>query len=153
MKYSSASPLSEFARVNLISWARHLAHLGRLLDLVDPSIKRIDKEQALLCITVALLCIQRSPASCPSIKEIIGMLTGQSDPPHLPIEFSPSPPGGFSFKSRKKARWLSECMNSISSIGRNLVVSSKVKDDEDCEYEMIWDEEGYWLDLMGIVCT
>ncbi|XP_020262972.1 LOW QUALITY PROTEIN: uncharacterized protein LOC109838950 [Asparagus officinalis] len=100
----TASPMSEFERANLISWARHLAHLGRLLDLVDPSIKGIDKEQALLCITVALLCIQRSPARRPSIKEIVGMLTGQSDPPHLPIEFSPSPPGGFSFKSRKKAR-------------------------------------------------
>ncbi|ONK58607.1 uncharacterized protein A4U43_C09F14800 [Asparagus officinalis] len=115
----------------------HLAHLGRLLDLVDPSIKGIGKEQALLFITIALLCIQRSPARHPSIKEIVGMLTGQSDPPHLPIEFSPSPPGGFSFKSRKKAR----------SIGRNLVASSKEKDDEDCEYEIIWDAEGYWLDL------
>ncbi|XP_020275917.1 uncharacterized protein C630.12 isoform X2 [Asparagus officinalis] len=38
--------------------------------------------------------------------------------------------------------WLSECMNSIRSIRRNLVVSSKEKDDEDCEYEMIWDAEG-----------
>ncbi|XP_008791243.1 receptor-like serine/threonine-protein kinase At2g45590 isoform X2 [Phoenix dactylifera] len=100
----TASPMSEFERANLISWARHLAHLGRLLDLVDPSLRAVDREQVLLCITVALLCLQRSPARRPSIKEIVGMLTGQSEPPHLPLEFSPSPPGGFSFTSRKKAR-------------------------------------------------
>ena len=100
----TASPMSEFERANLISWARHLAHLGRLLELIDSSLNAVDKEQALLCITVALLCIQRSPAHRPSIKETIGMLTGQSEPPHLPFEFSPSPPGGFLFKSRKKAR-------------------------------------------------
>ncbi|XP_038974605.1 receptor-like serine/threonine-protein kinase At2g45590 [Phoenix dactylifera] len=100
----TASPMSEFERANLISWARHLAHLGRLLDLVDPSLRATDGEQALLCITVALLCLQRSPARRPSIKVIIGMLTGQSKPPHLPLEFSPSSPGGFPFKSRRKAR-------------------------------------------------
>ncbi|WOL10839.1 hypothetical protein Cni_G19598 [Canna indica] len=100
----TASPISEFERANLISWARHLAHLGRLLDLVDPCLRCVDREQALLCITVALLCLQRSPARRPSSKEILGMLTGESEPPHLPLEFSPSPPGGFSFRSRKKAR-------------------------------------------------
>ncbi|KAG1362464.1 Receptor-like serine/threonine-protein kinase [Cocos nucifera] len=100
----TASPMSEFERANLISWARHLARLGRLLDLVDPSLRAVDREQALLCIMIALLCLQRSPARRPSIEAIIGMLTGQSQPPHLPLEFSPSSPGGFPFKSRKKAR-------------------------------------------------
>ncbi|CAL9065563.1 unnamed protein product [Musa banksii] len=107
----TASPMSEFERANLISWARHLAHLGRLLELADPCLRCVDKEQALLCITVALLCLQRSPARRPSSKEILGMLTGESEPPHLPLEFSPSPPGGFSFKSRKKAR--NQAKNSI----------------------------------------
>ncbi|KAJ6819585.1 uncharacterized protein M6B38_400260 [Iris pallida] len=99
-----ASPISEFERANLISWARHLARSRRLLDLVDPALREMDTDQVLLCIKVALLCIQRSPARRPSIVEIIGMLTGQSEPPHLPMEFSPSPPGGYSFKSRKKTR-------------------------------------------------
>jgi len=37
----------------------------------------------------------------------------------------------------------SECLNSIRSIGRNLLVLSKEKDDEEnCEYEMIFDAEG-----------
>lgn len=99
----TASPMSEFERANLISWARQLAHVGRLLDLVDPSLRAVDREQALLCIIVALLCIQRSPSRRPSVKEIVEMLTGQSELPHLPLEFSPSPPGGFSFKSKRKA--------------------------------------------------
>ncbi|PKA60011.1 Receptor-like serine/threonine-protein kinase [Apostasia shenzhenica] len=99
----TASPMSEFERANLISWARQLAHIGRLFDLVDPSLQAVDREQALLCITIALLCIQRLPYHRPSIKEILEMLTGQSEPPHLPLEFSPSPPGGFSLKSKRKA--------------------------------------------------
>ncbi|KAK8946101.1 Receptor-like serine/threonine-protein kinase [Platanthera guangdongensis] len=99
----TASPMSEFERANLVSWARQLAHVGKLLDLVDPSLTAVDREQALLCITVGLLCIQRSPSRRPSIKEIVDFLTGQSEPPLLPLEFSPSPPGGFSFKSKNKA--------------------------------------------------
>ncbi|KAK7390079.1 hypothetical protein VNO78_25378 [Psophocarpus tetragonolobus] len=100
----TASPISEFERANLISWARQLAHSGRLLDLVDTSIHSLDKEQALLCITIALLCLQRSPAKRPSMKEVVGMLSGDAEPPHLPFEFSPSPPSNFLFKARKKAR-------------------------------------------------
>nr|KYP76959.1 Receptor-like protein kinase HAIKU2 [Cajanus cajan] len=100
----TASPISEFERANLISWARQLAHNGRLLDLVDTSIHSLDKEQALLCITIALLCLQRCPGKRPSMKEVVGMLNGEAEPPHLPFEFSPSPPSNFPFKSRKKAR-------------------------------------------------
>uniref|UniRef100_A0A6V7QUJ9 Protein kinase domain-containing protein n=1 Tax=Ananas comosus var. bracteatus TaxID=296719 RepID=A0A6V7QUJ9_ANACO len=98
LQVASSSPMSEFERANLVSWARHLAHLGRLLDLVDPSLKDVDREQALLCITVALLCIQRTPSSRPSIKEVLEMLTGEAELPHLPVEFSPSPPVGFRSK-------------------------------------------------------
>ncbi|XP_068650634.1 receptor-like serine/threonine-protein kinase At2g45590 [Aristolochia californica] len=100
----TASPMSEFERANLISWARHLSRSGKLLDLVDSSIQALDRDQALLCITVALLCLQRSPAQRPSIKEVVAMLSGESEAPHLPLEFSPSPPSGFPFKSRKKAQ-------------------------------------------------
>ncbi|XAR63144.1 Non-specific serine/threonine protein kinase [Bertholletia excelsa] len=100
----TASPMSEFERANLISWARQLARNGRLLDLVDPSIQALDREQATICITIALLCLQRQPGKRPTMKEIVGMLEGESEPPHLPFEFSPSPPSNFPFKSRKKAR-------------------------------------------------
>ncbi|GAB4844402.1 hypothetical protein Ancab_037766 [Ancistrocladus abbreviatus] len=99
-----ASPMSEFERANLISWTRQLAYNGKLLDLIDPSIQSLDREQALLCITIALLCLQRSPSKRPNMKEIVEMLTGEAEPPHLPFEFSPSPPSNLPFKSRKKAR-------------------------------------------------
>ncbi|XWS37735.1 hypothetical protein CRYUN_Cryun19dG0070600 [Craigia yunnanensis] len=100
----TGSPMSEFQRANLISWARHLARAGKLIDLVDQSIQSLNKDQALLCITVALLCLQKSPARRPSIKEIVGMLSGETEPPQLPTELSPSPPSRFPFKSRKKVR-------------------------------------------------
>ncbi|KAJ4706139.1 Receptor-like serinethreonine-protein kinase [Melia azedarach] len=99
----TGSPMSEFQRANLISWARNLARNGKLIELVDQAVvKSLDKEQALLCITVALLCLQKSPALRPSMEEVVGMLTGKSDAPKLPAEFSPSPPSRFPYKSRKK---------------------------------------------------
>ncbi|KAI7748601.1 hypothetical protein M8C21_012401 [Ambrosia artemisiifolia] len=100
----TASPMSEFERANLISWARQLARNGKLLDLVDPNIHSLDQEQAMLCITTALLCLQRSPIKRPSMREVVGMLSGEADPPHLPFEFSPSPPTNIPFKSRRKPR-------------------------------------------------
>ncbi|XP_030474423.2 receptor-like serine/threonine-protein kinase At2g45590 [Syzygium oleosum] len=99
----TASPMAEFERANLISWARQLAQNGRLLDLLDSSIHSLNTEQALLCITIALLCLQRSPTKRPNMAEVVGMLSGEAEPPHLPFEFSPSPPSNFQFKSRKKA--------------------------------------------------
>uniref|UniRef100_A0ACD5UIT7 Uncharacterized protein n=1 Tax=Avena sativa TaxID=4498 RepID=A0ACD5UIT7_AVESA len=100
----SASPMSEFEKASLISWAKHLARVSRLADLVDPALKDVNLEEALLCITVALLCIQRSPARRPTSEELLRLLSGEGEPPHLPLEFSPSPPGGFPYKSRKKVR-------------------------------------------------
>uniref|UniRef100_A0A0D9XIB9 Protein kinase domain-containing protein n=1 Tax=Leersia perrieri TaxID=77586 RepID=A0A0D9XIB9_9ORYZ len=98
----TASPMSEFEKASLISWAKHLARVSRLIDLVDPALQDVNRDEVLLCITVALLCIQRSPARRPSSEEVLRMLSGEGEPPHLPLEFSPSPPGGFPFKSRKK---------------------------------------------------
>ncbi|RVX08170.1 Receptor-like serine/threonine-protein kinase [Vitis vinifera] len=100
----TASPMAEFQRANLISWARNLARAGKLINLVDQSIQSLDREQALLCIMVALICLQKSPARRPSMKEVVGMLSGDSEPPKLPFEFSPSPPSRFPFKSQKKVR-------------------------------------------------
>ncbi|GAB2290878.1 hypothetical protein Dimus_025142 [Dionaea muscipula] len=97
-----ASPMSEFDRANLISWARQLAYNGKLLDLVDPTIQSLDREHVMLCITIALLCLQRSPGKRPNMKEIVEMLTGVVEPPNLPFEFSPSPPSNISFKSKNK---------------------------------------------------
>ncbi|KAF6155726.1 hypothetical protein GIB67_007163 [Kingdonia uniflora] len=65
----------EFEQANLISWARHLARKGKLQDLLDPALQSMDQDQALLCITVAFLCLQRSPIKRPSIKEVVRMLS------------------------------------------------------------------------------
>lgn len=98
----TGSPLSEFHKANLLSWARLCARSGKLLDLVDQSIKSLDKDQALLCITIALLCLLKTPSRRPSMKEVVGMLSGELDPPQLPVEYSPSTPSRFRSKSRKK---------------------------------------------------
>ncbi|CAM8891875.1 unnamed protein product [Rhodiola kirilowii] len=87
----TSSPMLDFERANLVTWARQLALSDKLLDLVDPDTKSLDEEQAMRCLTVALLCLQRSPAKRPSAKEIVQMLSQSLDPPHLPLNFSPSP--------------------------------------------------------------
>ncbi|KAF8116755.1 hypothetical protein N665_0014s0019 [Sinapis alba] len=98
-------PASEIIqRANLMSWARKLARRGRLGDLVDEKLQFLDQEQAVLCIKVALQCLQRSPVSRPSMKDVLGMLTGAMSPPELPREFSPSPQSPFPFKTRRKQR-------------------------------------------------
>ncbi|KAM1029355.1 hypothetical protein ACFX13_042571 [Malus domestica] len=98
------SPLSEFQRANLLSWARHLARAGKLVDLVDKSIQFLDQEQAILCITVALVCLQKVPSRRPSMKEVVGMLTGELEPPKLPRELSISAKSRFPFKSHTNVR-------------------------------------------------
>ncbi|KAJ0263297.1 Receptor-like serine/threonine-protein kinase [Hirschfeldia incana] len=68
---------SEIQRANLMSWARKLARRGKLVDLVDQKLQNLDQEQAVLCIKVALQCLQRLPVSRPSMKQVVGMLKGE----------------------------------------------------------------------------
>lgn len=98
--------MSEFQRANLLSWARRLARAGKLIELVDQCVivESLNREQALMCITVALLCLQKSPVLRPCMKEVVGMLLGDLEVPQLPVELSPSPPSRFPSKSRKKVR-------------------------------------------------
>ncbi|CAI8593576.1 unnamed protein product [Vicia faba] len=100
----TGSPMSEFQRANLLSWARHCARNGKLIELVDESIQSLNKDQALICIKVALLCLLKSPTRRPSMKEVVGMLSGEMEPPQLPVEYSPSTPSRFPFKCRKKGQ-------------------------------------------------
>ncbi|XP_052184154.1 receptor-like serine/threonine-protein kinase At4g25390 [Diospyros lotus] len=100
----TGSPKSRFHRANLLSWARHLARAGKLLDLVDQSVHSLDREQALLCITVALLCLQKLPTRRPSMKKVLGMLSGELEFPQLPVELSPAPPSRIPLKSLKRVR-------------------------------------------------
>ncbi|KAK6121727.1 hypothetical protein DH2020_044537 [Rehmannia glutinosa] len=100
----NGSPVSEFKRANLLSWARHLARSSKLHDLVDQSIRSLDKGQSLLCDLRGFASLMKSPYDRPSMKEVVGMLSGDSECPLLPVEFSPATPSCFPFKSHKKGR-------------------------------------------------
>ncbi|CAN4085249.1 unnamed protein product [Withania somnifera] len=119
----TGSPISEFQRANLLSWARHLARAGKLLDLVDQSVETLDKEQALLCITVSLLCLQKSPARRPSMKEVVGMLSGDLEAPQLPVELSPSPPPASHSSPTRGFGELKSCLSSVQNKSLLLAVS------------------------------
>ncbi|KNA21979.1 hypothetical protein SOVF_038460 [Spinacia oleracea] len=93
----TGSPMSEFHKANLVSWARQLARSGKLSDLIDKRIRCLNREEAKLCIIVALMCLQKSPGRRPSMKEVVGMFTGELAPPQLPVEYSQYP-----FRSRRK---------------------------------------------------
>lgn len=96
-----ASPM-KLEKANLISWCRHLAQAGNILDLVDEKLKdEYNKDQASLCINLALTCLQKMPELRPEIGEIVKILKGEMDRPLLPFEFSPSPPSKLYSKSRK----------------------------------------------------
>uniref|UniRef100_A0A6N2KE47 Protein kinase domain-containing protein n=1 Tax=Salix viminalis TaxID=40686 RepID=A0A6N2KE47_SALVM len=99
-----ASPM-KLEKANLISWSRQLAQTGNILELVDERMKdEHNKEQASLCINLALTCLQRMPELRPDIGEIVKILKGEMDLPHLPIEFSPSPPSKLFSRSRRKQK-------------------------------------------------
>ncbi|GAV71439.1 Pkinase domain-containing protein [Cephalotus follicularis] len=99
-----ASPM-KLEKANLISWSRHLAQAGNILELVDEKLKdEYDKEQASLCINLALSCLQKMPELRPDIGEILKILKGEMDFPSLPFEFSPSPPSKLYSRSRRKQK-------------------------------------------------
>ncbi|KAJ8634785.1 hypothetical protein MRB53_009052 [Persea americana] len=97
-----ASPM-KLEKANLISWCRHLAHRGNVLELVDERLKgAFNKDQATLCINLALMCLQRMPELRPDIGEIVKVLRGEQDLPFLPFEFSPSPRSKLFSRSRRR---------------------------------------------------
>ncbi|XP_059642488.1 putative receptor-like protein kinase At1g80870 [Cornus florida] len=99
-----SSPM-KLEKANLISWCRHLAQAGNILELVDERLKdEYDKDQASLCINLALACLQKMPELRPDIGEIVRVLKGEMDLPQLPFEFSPSPPSKLLSRSRRKLK-------------------------------------------------
>ncbi|KAL2479040.1 putative receptor-like protein kinase [Forsythia ovata] len=96
-----SSPMN-LEKANLISWCRHLAYAGNILELVDEKLKDdYNKDEVTLCINLALACLQKMPELRPDIGDIVKVLKGEMELPALPFEFSPSPPKFFS-KSRRK---------------------------------------------------
>ncbi|KEH39655.1 putative protein kinase RLK-Pelle-RLCK-XI family [Medicago truncatula] len=102
-----ASPM-KLEKANLISWCRHLAQAGgnNILELVDEKLKEdnYNKEQASLCINLALSCLQKIPELRPDIGDIVKILKGEMELPPLPFEFSPSPPSRLYSRSRRKQK-------------------------------------------------
>ncbi|XP_045807377.1 putative receptor-like protein kinase At1g80870 [Trifolium pratense] len=102
-----ASPM-KLEKANLISWCRHLAQAGgsNILELVDEKLKQDDynKEQASMCINLALTCLQKIPEMRPDIGDIVKILKGEMELPPLPFEFSPSPPSRLYSRSRRKQK-------------------------------------------------
>ncbi|CAK9310351.1 unnamed protein product [Citrullus colocynthis] len=99
-----ASPM-KLEKANLISWCRHLAQSGNVLELVDERLKdEYNKEQASLCINLALICLQKMPEMRPEIGEIVKILKGEMEIPQIPFEFSPSPPSKWFSRSRRKQK-------------------------------------------------
>ncbi|EXB55137.1 Putative receptor-like protein kinase [Morus notabilis] len=97
-----ASPM-KLEKANLISWCRQLAQAGNVLELVDEKLKdEYNKDQASLCINLAITCLQKMPELRPDIGEIVRILRGEMDLPPLPFEFSPSPPSKLYSRSRRK---------------------------------------------------
>ncbi|KAG6478280.1 putative receptor-like protein kinase At1g80870 [Zingiber officinale] len=97
-----SSPV-KLEKANLVSWCRLLAQSGNPLELVDERLKgSFNKEQATLCINVALLCLQRIPELRPDSGDIVKILKGEMELPVVPCEFSPSPPPRCFSRSRPK---------------------------------------------------
>ncbi|KAG9149869.1 hypothetical protein Leryth_027687 [Lithospermum erythrorhizon] len=99
-----SSPM-KLEKANLISWSRQLAQSGNILELVDEKLRdEYNKDQASLCINLALGCIQKMPELRPDIGDIVKILKGEMELPSLPFEFSPSPPSKLFSKSRRKLK-------------------------------------------------
>ncbi|KAA8540551.1 hypothetical protein F0562_024530 [Nyssa sinensis] len=99
-----SSPM-KLEKANLISWCRHLAQAGNILELVDERLKEeYNKDQASLCINLALACLKKMPELRPDIGEIVKILKGEMELPPLPFEFSPSPPSKLFSRSRRKQK-------------------------------------------------
>ncbi|CAA0345104.1 putative receptor-like protein kinaseRLK-Pelle-RLCK-XI family [Arabidopsis thaliana] len=98
-----ASPM-KLEKANLVSWCRQLAQSGNVLELVDEKLKDgYNKEEAGLCINLALACLQKAPELRPDVSEVVRILRGEMDISSTAFEFSPSPPGKV-YGSRSKRR-------------------------------------------------
>ncbi|XP_020102426.1 putative receptor-like protein kinase At1g80870 [Ananas comosus] len=98
-----SSPM-KLEKANLISWCRQLARHGNVLEIMDEKLKgEYDKEQATLCIHLALLCLNKMPELRPDGGEIVQILKGEMDLPVAPVlDFSPSPCAQTYSRARRK---------------------------------------------------
>ncbi|KAL8205436.1 hypothetical protein R6Q57_008987 [Mikania cordata] len=65
--------------VYLLDWAYVLQEQGNLLDLVDPSLGKYSKEEAMRMLNLSLLCTNPSPTLRPPMSAVVKMLEGNPD--------------------------------------------------------------------------
>jgi hypothetical protein len=69
--------------IELITWVKlqtwKLREEGRLLEIVDPELEKYPEEQMLRFIKVALLCTQATSQQRPSMKQVVNMLSNQTE--------------------------------------------------------------------------
>ncbi|PWA42740.1 LRR receptor-like serine/threonine-protein kinase [Artemisia annua] len=68
-------PKEEF--VYLLDWAYVLQEHGSLLELVDPSLGKYSKDEAMRMLNIALLCTNPSPSLRPPMSSVVKMLDGK----------------------------------------------------------------------------
>ncbi|VFQ83540.1 unnamed protein product [Cuscuta campestris] len=98
------SPM-KLERANLVSWCKHLAHSGDVLEVVDEKLgDQYNKDEARLCLNLALACLQRVPELRPDIGDIVKILSGEMCLSSLRFDFLPSPPSKLVHRSMRREK-------------------------------------------------
>jgi hypothetical protein len=63
----------------LVEWTWKLREEERLLEIVDPDLEEYPEEQVLRFVKVALLCTQATSQQRPSMKQVVHMLSNQTE--------------------------------------------------------------------------
>ncbi|EPS72702.1 hypothetical protein M569_02055, partial [Genlisea aurea] len=64
--------------VYLLDWAYVLQERGRLPELLDPELRGCSPEEAMLMLSVALLCTNAAPTLRPTMSQVVSMLEGRT---------------------------------------------------------------------------
>ena len=63
--------------MNITGWVKKITHRKKeeVMQIIDPKMNSVPKEEAMHIFLVALLCIEEQPFHRPSMREIVYMLT------------------------------------------------------------------------------
>ncbi|KAJ6864976.1 LRR receptor-like serine/threonine-protein kinase [Populus alba x Populus x berolinensis] len=76
--------------VFLLDTAGNLNARGRLGDLVDPSLRTCDWDQAKIVLNLAMMCTEQSPSLRPTMSQLVAVLEGEKTLEDLSKEIAPS---------------------------------------------------------------
>uniref|UniRef100_A0ACD5X179 Uncharacterized protein n=1 Tax=Avena sativa TaxID=4498 RepID=A0ACD5X179_AVESA len=114
---SSKSTWGEDMHV-LVEWTWRLREEGRLLEIVDPALEEYPEDQVLHFIKVALLCTQATAQQRPSMKQVVHMLSNQTE-----IDLGNAVPPGVLKEPRRNMGSLTEDTSSSQMTRRNAAES------------------------------